>query len=415
MNKNGTLFNSKKKPLPRLRPELDIIPVKRDGETYLYFHDALGYTTPDFAIERQIGPLLSMLDGQKSIEQLRPYLGEGVTPDQVLQYIQFLDKHRLLLTPHFQQHANRVEQEYESSDTHKSSSAGTSYPADPGELRTFLEEAFAKHEQTGTKNKNVKALYAPHIDPRVGLDSYVKAFSSLKELQPKRVIFLATSHYSGMYPDLYENKPFIVSHKDFEMPLDTIEADTEAIYELLAQPDELGVTDKDRAHRIEHSIELHLLFLSFLWDHNFSIVPILIRSFDQLLLMEDGHLGTQVENFSNYLRSKYGEDEETLFLISGDLSHIGKKFGDDKPAAEMFKAVRSFDKMFIKYARQGDTRALLNLMKDDLDPYRVCGFAPLYTFLSSSPAIKGEQLSYDLWDETERESAVSFGSILYRT
>ncbi|MDR8392814.1 AmmeMemoRadiSam system protein B [Aliifodinibius sp. S!AR15-10] len=415
MSKNGKLFDSKTDPLPRIRPELDIIPVENNGDSYLYFHDSMGYATDNFALNRQAGPLLSLLDGQKSIEQLKPHLGEGVTADQLLEYIQFLDKNRLLLTPHFKQHADQVEEEYESSSVHSSITAGNSYPANPDELRTFLDDAFTKHENTDidADSKGIKALYAPHIDPRVGLDSYVKAFSAIREMEPKRVVVLATSHYSGMHPDLYQDQPFIVSRKNFELPLGTIKADKTAIDELL-QAEGLGVTGCDRAHRIEHSIELHLLFLSYLWDHDFEIVPVLVRGFDELLYMEDGHLAGQVEKFGNYLNEQFGEDNETLFLISGDLAHIGKKFGDPEPASNMFSEVKSFDRMFMTYSEKGDRESMLNLMREQHDPYRICGFAPLYSFLNAIPDVKGEQLTYDLWDETERESAVSFGSILYR-
>lgn len=416
MSKNGTLFNSKTDPIPRLRPELDIIPIENNGESMIYFHDAMGYATNNFALNRQVGPLLSMLDGQRSIRELQPQMGDGVTPDHLLNYIQFLDEHCLLLSPHFKHHAERVEQEYEEGSVHRSTTAGNSYPANPNELRAFLDEAFSKHETAplDAAEETIKALYAPHIDTRVGMDSYVKAFSALRNLKPKRVVVLATSHYAGMHPDLYENKPFIVSNKNFELPLATIESDQGAIDQLLSHAEEAGITDSDRAHRNEHSIELHLLFLSYLWDHNFSIVPILVRSFDELLYMEDGHLGSQAKNFGNLLNQQFGDDEKTLFLVSGDLAHVGKKFGDNQPARQMFSKVKSFDRMFMEYAEQSDKRKLLNLMQEEVDPYRICGFAPLYSLLTSIPDLKGTQLTYDLWDESERESAVSFGSILYR-
>ncbi|MDX1639028.1 MAG: AmmeMemoRadiSam system protein B, partial [Balneolaceae bacterium] len=76
--------------------------------------------------------------------------------------------------------------------------------------------------------------------------------------------------------------------------------------------------------------------------------------------------------------------------------------------------VEHFDRIFIQYAAGNNRKALLSLMKEQCDPYRICGFPPLYTFLQSASALQGEQITYDLWDETERESAVTFGSILYR-
>ena len=79
-----------------------------------------------------------------------------------------------------------------------------------------MDKAFDNHF-TDTA-QNARALYAPHIDPRVGLSSYVKAFSTIRNLTPKKVFILATSHYSGMYGKLYEHYPFIISEKTFQLP-----------------------------------------------------------------------------------------------------------------------------------------------------------------------------------------------------
>jgi len=405
------LFSSKTDPIPQLRRDLQVIPIQQNGNSYLYFQDQRGFATPDFALNRQVGTLLSLIDGSKSISDLKPYLGNDVSTDQLLEFIQLLDKNQILSSKHFKQHARQTEESYEQSTLHQSVTAGSSYPEKPDELRSFLAEAFDKHPHS-EEIQNAKALYAPHIDPRVALDSYVKAFAPIRNLKPKRVVILATSHYAGLYPNHYQNSPFILVNKDFDLPLGTIRRDQKAL-EALAEKEEIGLSTHDRAHRVEHSIELHLLFLSYLWDHQFSIVPILVRGLDDLYYMEEGHLGQQLGNFSSVLRTHFGDDDETFFLISGDLAHFGKKFGDEKPASTMFENVKYFDKQFLECGSGNKRKQMLSLIKQDMDPYRICGFPPLYTFLHSMPDLKGNVLGYDLWDERERESAVTFGSILY--
>ncbi|MEL7832741.1 AmmeMemoRadiSam system protein B [Fodinibius sp. Rm-B-1B1-1] len=408
------LFSSKIDPIPPLRRDLQIIPVQDNGTALLYFHDQRGYTTPDFALKREAQQLLSLFDGQKSINDLESHLGNGIGKDDLLDFIQLLDQNRVLDSAYFGNHAEKVEADYESADIHKSVTAGGSYPADAEELQHYLDEAFAKHAENISPASSAKALYAPHIDPRVALDSYVKAFAPIRNLKPKRVIILATSHYAGLYPDLYQNAPFILVDKDFKMPLGTIPRDQEAIEELPRSASDLGISFHDRAHRMEHSIELHLLFLSYLWNHNYEIVPFVVRGFDDLYYMKEGQLGKQLDNFSNLLQKRFGDDEETFFLISGDLAHFGKKFGDESPAQTMFDDVEHFDNKFLDYGSNNDRESMLTLMKEGYDPYRICGFPPLYTFLQSMPDLKGDILSYDLWDERERDSAVTFGSILYQ-
>lgn len=408
------LFNSISDPIPALRRDLQIIPIKENGDSYLYFHDERGYVTSELALRRDVKQLLSLFDGQRSIKDLKPHLGQNVSKEELLEFIQFLDKHRLLSSDYFRNYAQKIEKGYEDASVHKSVTAGNSYPADPEELKQYLDNAFADYKNDNTVDlDNAKALYAPHIDPRVALESYVKAFAPIRNLAPKRVVILATSHYAGLYPDIYKNSPFGLVNKDFELPLGTIKRDQKTIEELSNTDSKNGITLQGRAHRMEHSIELHLLFLSYLWDHDFKIVPFIMRGFDDLYYMEDGHLGQQLSNFSELLQQKFGNNEETFFLISGDLAHFGKKFGDETPASSMFDEVESFDRQFLKFGSTNDQQSMLNLMKEEMDPYRICGFPPLYTFLRTMPDLKGEVLSYDLWDERERESAVTFASILY--
>lgn len=411
------LFNSYTDPIPPLRYDVQIIPIKQNGETFLYFQDQMGYANSDFAVPYSAQSLFSLFDGSRSIEDILEFSADEITKEQVLEYVQFLDENALLHSSYFKEQAEKTETEYEQSDIHPSFTAGLSYPDDPDELTHFLNEAFDKLP-TSEAVSHATALYAPHIDYRVGLNSYVKAFSSIKNLKPKRVVLFATSHYSGIHPELYEEFPFVISNKDFEMVNGTLNTDHEIISTIQERIQgnevEFGVTFKDRAHRIEHSIELHLLLLNHLWDHKFEIVPILAGSLEELFYKADGFQGQQVEKFSGLMHELFNDDQDTFFLISGDLAHVGKKFGDDKPAKELFEEVRTFDKSFLDVGAEGNHQKLLNLMSQKYDPYRTCGYPPLYTFLKTFPGVTGEILTYDIWDEEERESGVSFGSILYK-
>lgn len=407
-----SLFNSKTDPIPEIRRDLNVIPIHENGDSYLYFRDPRQYATPDLALHQDTRTLLSLLDGRKSLNDLEPYLDDTITKPDVLEFVQFLDKNRLLNSKYFREYAQNLELEYEQSNVHQSITAGGSYPKNTEELAQYLDEAFAQHLSTNGEAVKPKALYAPHIDPRVALGSYVEAFASIKELTPKKVVILATSHYAGWYPEVYENAPFILVDKDFQLPLGTIHRDQEII-EKLKNKQDCGISTHDRAHRMEHSIELHLLFLSYLWQHEFTIVPFLVSSLQEVLYMQNGHHGQLVDRFTTLLNDQFGHDDETFFLVSGDLAHFGKKFGDKQAAATMFEEVKTFDRKFMEYGSTNKPHDLLKLMAEDIDPYRICGFPPLYTFLNSMPNLHGKVLNYDLWDEQERDSAVTFGSILY--
>jgi len=405
------LFNSTSAPVPPLRRDVQVIPVRDNGRDLLIFHDPRSISPPGFALDGSVQPLLSLIDGHKSLSQISAYFKPGVSATKLLEFVQILDRQKLLESPYFIYLANNIEEEFERSNLRQPALAGSSYPEDPDELKHFMDQTMDHAGENISGDANLKALYAPHIDLKVGSKQYAEAFSTIKHLTPERVVILATSHYSGYYPEIYDGHPFIGSRKHFRLPGRTLQADQISLDFLETDPESTGFTLNDRAHRIEHSIETHLLFASYIWDHDFKIVPILIGGLDDLFYKPDGDLGRKIEAFTSRLRQL--DSDKTFFLISGDLSHVGKKFGDSIPAEEMRSDVESFDTAFIETALNGDEFAMLSKISKQYDSYRVCGFPPLFSFLNTFPNLPGRKLNYHWWDETERESAVSFGSILY--
>jgi MEMO1 family protein len=402
------LFDSLSSPIPELRRDLQVIPISDNGRQLLYFHDAMGYASPNFALDRQTEPVLSLINGRYSVNQVTRLLNNSVEPDDLLDFVQLLDQNRILNTKHFRLFSNRLEKDFEKSETRKAVLAGDSYPAEPELLEAELNRMFDGKHHSG--DKKMKALYAPHIDIRVGMDQYADAFSRLREIQPSRVVILGTSHYAGYYEDQYREYPFIGSAKHHELPGRSLSPDHDALEKL----EKTGaLTLKDRAHRIEHSIEIHLLFASHIWNHNFTIVPVLIGGFDELFYHNTGDLAGKVDRFSEALRQL--DNGNTFFLISGDLSHVGLKFGDARPAEEMRIETEKTDRLFLEHAAVNRPEKLLSHLTESYDATRICGYPPLYTFMKAFPDLRGEQINYHWWDEKERQSAVSFASIAYRT
>lgn len=404
---NTYIFDSLNKPIPAIRRDLQVIPLQENGSDLLYFYDSMGYLTPNFALDRKVEPILSLLTGHQSVTQITATLHSSLSEEDLLNFVQLLDANKALESELFRYVSEQTEIEYENSQSRKPAFAGESYPANPDELSRYLDDLLNKSEQPVAKP--AKALYAPHIDLRVGSPAYGQAFSSLQHLKPKQVVILATAHYPGYYGNFYDGTPFIGSRKNYQVPGRELTTNQEAMEWLAATSS--GFTLKDRAHRIEHSIELHLLFISHLWKHDFEIIPVLISGFDELFYSNQGDFSEKVDEFSAHIRSL--DNDDTFFLISGDLSHIGRKFGDVLPANSIKKDAEQVDKQFIKHAEQGDHRKLLQQVGSDYDSTRICGFSPLYTFLKSFPGSKGTLINYSWWDEEERESAVSYGAIGY--
>lgn len=403
-------FNSVTKPVPPVRRDIQMIPVQSNGDFYFYFYDALKYTNPEFALNRQVEPVLSLINGRLSIEQIREMLGGSIEKEDLLKFIQMLDQEMLLETDQFKNYSRSVEENYEKQSVRQPLLAGSSYPAEKEEQYEYVR-SLLDSESSSSPYQPQKALFAPHIDTDIGGSSYAKAFSTIKSLTPKRVVILATSHYSGYYPGLYENKPFIGSRKTHLSAAGNLKVDEEYLDQLKKNSGSIGYTEQDRAHRTEHSVELHLLFANHVWNHDFKIVPILVGSFEELYYKKDGALNNYINNFSDLIKSL--DDPDTFYLISGDLSHIGMKFGDDRPASNMRNRVSVFDKAFLELASKNRSEDLLEHISTGYDPFRVCGFPPILTFLKMFPDASGKILDYQWWDESDRHSAVSYGVIGY--
>lgn len=404
------LFDSLTSPIPGIRRDINIIPIKDDGRDLLYFHDVMGYASPNFALDNQIQTILSLINDRTSIQEISKLSNGNVSTDELLEFIQMLDQNRILDTKHFKLFSNKIEKQFENKSVRKPALSGQSYPAITEELNEYLESIF-KNSST-VQSGNPKALYAPHIDLRVGLNQYSEAFSVLSSVKPNRVVILATSHYSGYFPKIYQGTPFIGSGKDYKLPHRTFKTDQTYLEQLNnIDSTDSGFTMADRAHRIEHSIEIHLLLASHIWQHNFEIVPILVGSLDELLYHNSGDLAAKVQNFTQTLNSL--DDDDTFYLISGDLSHVGKKFGDQTGANLMKKEIQSIDQNFMNASVNADSSQILDNLSSHYDSSRICGFPPLYTFLNAFTDLKGEKINYNWWDEDHTESAVSFGSVLY--
>ena len=402
------LFDSLSSPIPEVRRDLQIIPINDNGRSLFYFHDPMSYSTPNFALDQKINPILSLITGSYSISQIVKLLNGSLNTDDLLDFVQLLDQHRVLNSKHFRIFSNRIENDFEASAVRKSILLNGQAPDQQNQLSIEFDHKFAESRSMFTPQKG---LYAPHIDLKVGGSQYIEAFSSLKDIAPKRVVILGTSHYAGYYGSLYEGAPFIGSEKTYQVKNNAYSTDQDYIAKLVESQEEIGFSFSDRAHRIEHSIEMHLMMLNHIWNHEFTIVPILIAGFDELFYHSTGQLSKKIARFSSKIREL--DNEDTFYLISGDLSHVGRKFGDPLSAKDLRTDVELTDHQFIDSAQSGDAVKLLDLLTKDNDSTRICGYPPLYTFLNIFPGIKGEKINYQWWDESERDSAVSFGSIAY--
>lgn len=178
--------------------------------------------------------------------------------------------------------------------------AGSFYPAEPRQLRAAVRGHLeVARTASPPEEASPKALIVPHAgfiySGPVAARGYVLLERAADTI--KRVILLGPSHHV----------PFrglaVAAHDAFDTPLGKVRIDQSCRERLLRLP---FVHALDEAHRWEHSLEVQLPFLQEVL-HAFTLVPIAVGQ-------------ATPEQVAEVLDSCWG-DEETLVVISSDLSH----------------------------------------------------------------------------------------------
>jgi hypothetical protein len=404
---------------PKLRP-VEALPVEIDGKTLVYLRDPAGFASSGVLLPPPIFFIVSLFDGEHSITDIQGKFvrrfGELLLGDTVRELISQLDTHYYLEGERFASLERDVRRKFRDAPERPLAHAGTCYDADPERFRVQIAGFFDPPAGPGAPfprrdGAPLRGLVAPHIDLRVGGPCYAWAYRELAERSDATVfVLLGTSHAGGSHP-------FIVTRKDFATPLGTVRTDT-AFVTRLAQVYGGELERDEILHRNEHSLEFQALFLQYVLGgvRPFAIVPILVGSFHHTigtrrLPMEDPSIG----DFVAALRRTIETEARSVCLIAGvDFAHVGRKFGDAEGLDPAFLSwVEAEDRALIATLERVDADAFFGEIAKNGDRRRVCGFAPMYTLLSTLGAGRGRLLRYDRSDDPQTQSAVSFASLTF--
>jgi AmmeMemoRadiSam system protein B/AmmeMemoRadiSam system protein A len=199
--------------------------------------------------------------------------------------------------------------------------AGTFYPAEPRVLAADIDAmlgSVAPHPGAPVP----KALIVPHAgyvySGPVAASAYARIAPSRATI--RRVVLLGPVH---RVPVRGLALPGVDA---FDTPLGRIPLDAAACARLRGLPQ---IVQSDAAHRLEHSLEVHLPFLQRLLD-DFTLVPLAVGD-------------ASAEEVAQVLDLLWGGDE-TLIVISSDLSHYlpyDRARAVDAETAHMIVARRS--------------------------------------------------------------------------
>lgn len=176
--------------------------------------------------------------------------------------------------------------------------AGSFYPADPIELKRMVD-GFLRENHMLVMSRP-KAIIVPHAGYQysgpVAASAYAQLFPIANSIE--RVVLLGPAHHVGFRGLAVCDASF------FETPLGQVSIDSESVEQILALSQ---VHLLDKAHAVEHSLEVQLPFLQVALPKGFSLTPVVV-----------GDAGThEVAEVLDVL----WDGPETLLVVSSDLSH----------------------------------------------------------------------------------------------
>jgi AmmeMemoRadiSam system protein B len=185
------------------------------------------------------------------------------------------------------------------SATRPAAVAGSFYPGEAASLASEVATYLAQALPDPNGARPPKAIIAPHAGYLYSGPIAASIYARLSPLRGivTRVVLAGPAHR------VFVRGAAVPSAEAFASPLGAVPIDAEAVARLRAFP---FVEVSDRAHALEHSLEVHLPFLQSVLG-TFSLVPVVVG-------------GAKPREMADILEAVWG-GPETLIVVSSDLSH----------------------------------------------------------------------------------------------
>ncbi len=159
--------------IPRLRTDIEFIPTSYQGERVIIVKDSLGLIEKPILLKGEVMEFLSLIDGERNIQDFQLELmrrkgGIFISLEEIKKLLSELDSAFLLDSEHYYQEKERMITRYSLLEVRAASHVGNAYPAEPGELGTYLDSFFLEKKSPRSNEKEVFALISPHIDLNTG-------------------------------------------------------------------------------------------------------------------------------------------------------------------------------------------------------------------------------------------------------
>lgn len=377
-------------PLPQIRP-LEAYPVHVDGQRLVCLRDREGIIEEPLLVSPRTFLVATLLDGTSEALDIQAAYARQTGGDLLFSWdlqriVEDLDRHGLLRTDRFEARRREIEEAFRASPVRAAHHAGKAYPADAAALARDLDGYLATVEAAELDGLRPRGIVAPHIDFARGGWCYAWAYRALAATAPSTVVILGVAHEGP-------NVPLTLTTKPYRTPLGDacVDADLAAFLEARVQ----GLLQHEIAHRAEHSIEFQVVFLQHVFrGRPPAIVPVLCSAFDSPAGGSPRGIG-MVEAFVRAVRDAIAAGAAMAIVVSVDFSHVGPRFGDDRPVDQALASETSIgDRAALETVLRGDADAWWRAVMRDGNPRRIDGAAAIYLALRILEPCAGRLLRY---------------------
>uniref|UniRef100_A0A6A7GB68 Protein MEMO1 isoform X1 n=1 Tax=Hirondellea gigas TaxID=1518452 RepID=A0A6A7GB68_9CRUS len=250
------------------------------------------------------------------------------------------------------------------------------------ELDSFLMSAADKKE-----DEHIVALISPHAGYSYSGRTAAFVYKRIATNSIKRVFLLGPSHHH------YSETCMLSTASGYQSPFGNIQLDLEVIGELKSSGlFKMMSLEIDEA---EHSLEMCSTFLAHVMrDVNFKLIPIMV-----------GGTSFETEKAFGEILSPYFDDPETLFVISSDFCHWGRRFGytyHNKTWGTPHESIRELDRLGMEAVSSLDPLRFREYLREYKNT--ICGRHPIGILLQ---ILKFSKHSYKVeWADYRNSEAV---------
>jgi len=273
--------------------------------------------------------------------------------------------------------------------------AGAFYEGDPETLKTQIENCFL--QELGPKkrprvNKNgpreIIGLVCPHagymFSGPVAANAYYELASDGK---PDTVVIMGPNHTG------YGSALAVMNEGFWRTPLGDVQIDEETANQIVRETRIVDVDDL--AHRFEHSIEVQLPFLQYLYGSEFKFAPVCFQMQDLASAVEVGR--ALVEVLAN---------KNAVAIASSDMTHYEPQGNAAAKDMAALKAVEAMDeKRFYSIIERQNVSA--------------CGYGPIVALITAAKGLGAKEaklLCYKTSGDTtgDYSSVVGYAAVSFK-